>query len=89
MDNIYHTLRKNNPESARLLVREVLKKNNYNVSKTARILSISRQTVRRARDGTLADLSRRPKLSPNKTPEKLENLILEEAKKNTLWIQTA
>ena len=81
MNNIYHTLRKNNPESARLLVREVLKKNNYNVSKTARILSISRQTVRRARDGTLADLSRRPKLSPNKTPEKLENLILEEAKR--------
>jgi transposase len=81
MNSIYHTLRKNNPESARLLVREILKKNNYNVSKTAKILSISRQTVRRARDGTLSDLSRKPKHSPNRIKEEFENLILKEAKR--------
>ena len=33
------------------------------VSKTARILGISRKTVRRAREGPLEDLSRRPKSS--------------------------
>ncbi|AEA34407.1 IS481 family transposase [Hippea maritima] len=80
MDSIYHTLRKSNPASARILVRKVLEKNNGNVSKTARILGISRATVRRARDGELNDLSRRPKNIRKKIGCSLEKLIVEEAK---------
>jgi DNA-binding NtrC family response regulator len=63
----YHELRETNPVSARMLVRKILAQNNGNVSKTAKILGIDRKTVRRARDGTLEDLSRRPKNIKNKT----------------------
>lgn len=49
----YHDLRKLSPEFARETVRKVLEKNSGNVSKTAKILGISRKTVRRARDGSL------------------------------------
>ena len=62
---VYHDLRKTSPEAARLLVGKVLEQNGGNVSKTARILGISRKTVRRAREGPLEDLSRRPKSSPS------------------------
>lgn len=81
MIKLYHELRKASPEKARELVRKILQQNKGNVSKTAKILGISRNTVRRARDGPLKDLSRRPKNCPNKTDSKLENLILEEARK--------
>ena len=79
--SVYHELRKVSPEKARILVRKVLEQNKGNVSKTARILGISRNTVRRARDGNLNDLSRAPKHIPHKTPPYLENLIVEEAKR--------
>ena len=79
MMNIYHKLRDNNAESARILVREILK--NKSVTKTAKILHISRHTVRRARDGSLKDYSKKPKHSPNKTSCDLEKLILKEAKR--------
>ncbi len=62
-------------------MRKVLAKNNGNVSETARILGISRNAVRRARDGSLEDLSRRPHHSPNKTEHSLEELIVKESKK--------
>ena len=75
---IYHKLRKMQPESARTLVREVLDKQNGNVKRTAEILGISRVTVRRARDGTLEDKSKRPKNIPNRTP--FEDLIVSVAK---------
>ena len=78
---IYHELRKIEPSKARELVRAVLEKQNGNVSKTARILGISRQTVRRARDGSLEDKSRRPHRIPRKTDTFLEKLIIEEAKR--------
>ncbi len=81
MIKLYHEMRKASPEKARELVRKVLQQNNGNVSKTARILGISRNTVRRARNGPLNDLSRRPKNSPNKTDSKLHQLILQEARK--------
>jgi transposase len=79
-DMSYHELRKTNPVSARMLVRKILARNNGNVSKTAKILGIDRKTVRRARDGTLEDLSRRPKNIKNKTEKELEDLIVSEAK---------
>ena len=42
MINIYHEIRKIEPSKARKLIRDVLESNNGNVSKTARILNISR-----------------------------------------------
>jgi len=47
---LYHEPRKVSPEKARMLVRKILEENNGNVSKPARILGISRHTVKRARD---------------------------------------
>lgn len=81
MDITYHELREIEPAKARELVRRVLSRNNGNVSKTARILGISRNTVRRARDKTLDDLSRRPHKSPNKTDNSFEKLIVKESKR--------
>ena len=77
----YHEMRKLSPEKARELVRIVFEKNNHNISKTAKILGISRKTVRRAINGPLSDISRKPKSSPNKTPPNFEDLIVKEAKR--------
>ena len=76
----YHEIRKQSPEIARKLIKKVLHKNNGNISKTASILDICRKTVRRARDGTLEDISRRPHNSPHKTKKYLEDLIIKTAK---------
>ncbi len=81
MSILYHELREIESSKARELVRKVLEKNSGNVSKTARILGISRNTVRRARDGGLEDLSRRPHHSPTKTEHSLEELIVKESKR--------
>jgi transposase len=80
MSILYHELREIESSKARELVRKVLKNNNGNVSETARILAVSRNTVRRARDGSLEDLSRRPHHSPTKTEHSLEELIVGESK---------
>jgi transposase len=77
----YHDLKKISPVKARELIRKVLQRQDGNVSKTATILGISRPTVRRARNGKLEDLSRRPKNSPTKTEHALEELIVKEAKR--------
>ena len=63
------------------MVRKVLEQNGGNVSEIARILDISRHTVRRARDSSLEDLPRAPKHIPNKTSSNLEGLIVYEAKR--------
>ena len=49
MGKVYHDLRRTSPEAARLLVRKVLEQNGGNVSKTARILGISRKTVQKGK----------------------------------------
>lgn len=77
----YHELREISPQKARGLVRKVLVKQGGDVSKTARILNVSRPTVRRARDGKLEDKSRRPLHSPTKTASHFEELIVREAKR--------
>ena len=77
----YHELREISPEKARELVLKVLAKQGGDVSKTARIMNISRPTVRRARDGSLQDRSRRPLHSPTKTASCFEELIVREAKR--------
>jgi putative transposase len=77
----YHELRKASPKRARELVRKVLDKNNGNVSVSAQVLGISRNSVRRARDGNLDDVSRKPHNCPSKTPDKFEKLILLESQR--------
>ncbi|ADQ39698.1 Integrase catalytic region [Caldicellulosiruptor acetigenus I77R1B] len=77
----YHEIRKISPEKARELVRKVFEANNKNVSKTAKILGVSRHTVRRAIYGPLEDKSRKPKTCPRKLSSELENLIIQEAKR--------
>lgn len=77
----YHELRKASPRRARELVRKVLDKNNGNVSVSAQVLGISRNSVRRARDGSLDDVSRKPHNCPSKTPDKFEKLILLESQR--------
>jgi Bacterial regulatory protein, Fis family. len=78
--SIYHEKRKINPSEAREFIKNILKQNNYNVSLTAKILGISRHTVRRARDGDLNDYSRAPKKPKTKYNNKFRNLILDEAR---------
>lgn len=82
----YHELRKISPQKARELVRKVFESNNKNVSKTAKILGVSRHTVRRAVYGPLEDKSKKPKSSPKKLSSELENFIVEESKKLVLDI---
>lgn len=77
----YHELAGVSKQNARQLVRKVLEHNKGNVSATARILQISRQTVRRARDGELRDYSRRPRNSPRRIAVQLEQLIAFEGKR--------
>jgi transposase len=80
MNNYYHKLREKSPASARTLVRSIYNNNSFNIKKTARILKISRNTVRRAIRGPLNDISKKPKNSPNKINPYLEELIVKEAK---------
>jgi hypothetical protein len=56
-ERIVYDLRAIAPTKAREVVRKVLLHMNGNVTETARILGISRPTVRRARDGILGDCS--------------------------------
>jgi hypothetical protein len=74
----YHKIRNISKEKARELVRKVLEKNECCVQKTAQILGICRKTVRRARDGTLSDYSRRPKNGQKKINSHFEDLIVAE-----------
>lgn len=76
----YHDLRKLSPEKAREIIRKVLDNNGGNVSETARILGVSRATVRRGRDGELGDMSRKPLSSPNRTESRFEELLVKEGK---------
>lgn len=68
----YHEMRKISPEKARELIRKVFENNNKNVSRTAKILGVSRHTVRRAIYGPLEDKSRKPKTCPRKLSTELE-----------------
>jgi len=59
----------------------VFENNKKNVSRTAKILGVSRHTVRRAIYGPLEDKSRKPKTCPRKLFSELENFIIEESKR--------
>jgi len=66
---LYHEIRKVSPPEARSLILKLLTENNHNVSQTACILGISRDTVYRTLRG------------PRETPHQLQDLILSEAKR--------
>ena len=59
MSILYHELREIESSKARELVRKVLNRQRGNVSQTARILGISTNTVRRARDSGLTTAPQR------------------------------
>lgn len=73
----YHRLRNaQSAEAARELVKTVLSEQKGDVTETARILGITRPTVRRARDGDLSDRDRIPINQPTKTSDDFEELVL-------------
>ena len=56
MSSLYHKIKiESGAKAARIASREILTRNNGDVSKAAKILRVSRLTVRRARDGNLDD----------------------------------
>ncbi|RLA83518.1 MAG: hypothetical protein DRG40_06745 [Deltaproteobacteria bacterium] len=77
------------PPEVKSLILKVLTENNHNVSQTARILGISRDTAYRALRGPLHDLPKRPKHCPKETPHQLQDLILSEAKRTGFRYRTA
>ncbi len=85
----YHALRRDSPKTARRAVLQVLKAQNGNVSKTARIFKISRATVYKAiekdAENNLDDSSRAPHTVHNKTDTELETRVLQIRKQTALW----
>lgn len=77
----YKELRKINPEAARLAVLEYLRANKHNVSETARTFGINRPVIydilRKEKEGDLTDRSKAPKTSPSKTPQTVEDKVVE------------
>ena len=77
----YKSLRKINPEAARMAVLEYLKANGGNVAEVARVFGIQRPVVYdilgKEKNGDLADRSKAPKHTPNKTPDVIENKVIE------------
>ena len=76
----YKSLRKVNPEAARMAVLEYLHSCQHNVSATARAFDITRAAVyailRKLQAGDLRDGSKEPKRQPNKTSAKVEDQVI-------------
>jgi hypothetical protein len=71
---------------ARSIIRQILSKNNWNITYTASILNCSTKCIRRARDWTLDDYSKAPKTNSFKqTKKEFEDLILFRRKKTHYW----
>ena len=70
----YKTLRKINPETARLAVLEYLKTNGRNIANAANAFGINRPVVydilKQAAEGDFRDRDKTPKHQPNKTSQK-------------------
>lgn len=77
----YKTLRKVDPETARLAVLEYLRTNEGNISDAARVFGINRTVVydilKKEFEGDLKDRSRVPHHQPNKTPAEVEAKVVE------------
>lgn len=76
----YKSLRKINPETARMAVMQYLSSNNSNVYKAAKFFMVTRRVVydiiKRNKQGLLKDLSRVPKTLRNKTPDETQELVV-------------
>jgi transposase len=76
----YKTLRKINPEAARLAVIEYLSTNKGNISDAARVFGLQRTVVydilKKKKEGDLRDRSRAPLRSPYKTPGETEDQVV-------------
>ncbi len=84
----YKALRRINPEAARRAVLEYLKTNGANIAGAARVFGVNRTVVydilKKQKEGNLKDRSRRPKSCPNKTPDKIEDKVVEAKNKTRL-----
>jgi len=84
----YKELRKINPEAARRAVLDYLKTNNHNISNAASYFGINRTVVydiiKRSSEGNLRDRPRVPKSQPRKTPQEIEQKIIEIKNKTQL-----
>ena len=84
----YKQLRKINPMAARMAVLEYLRTNGGNIAGTARVFGINRPVVydilKKERDGDLSDRPRVPKHQPNKTPDEIEDKVIEAKNKTRL-----
>jgi transposase len=77
----YKALRKINPEAARMAVLEYRKTNGGNIADAARVFGINRSVVydilKKQAEGDLTDRPRTPKRQPNKTPDEVEQKVVE------------
>ncbi len=77
----YKQLRKINPQAARRAVIDYLETNGHNISHTALTFGINRTVVydiiRKEAEGSLDDRSRTPKHQPRKTPQVVEDRVVE------------
>jgi transposase len=84
----YKALRKINPETARQAVLEYLKTNGRNISEAARVFGINRPVVydilKKQAEGDLKDRLRIPKHQPNKTPDEVEQKVVDAKNKTRL-----
>lgn len=77
----YKELRKINPEAARRAVLEYLQGNGHNISQTAQTFGINRPVIydilKKEKEGDLTDRSKAPKTNPSKTPQTVEDKVVE------------
>lgn len=76
----YQELRTISPQAARQAVLQILKSCDGNITKTARVLNVTRATIyktlRKKKDHNLSDASRAPKTVVNKTSGDIENKVI-------------
>jgi transposase len=84
----YKSLRAINPQAARLALLEYLKSNGGNVSEAARVFGVQRRIVYKAlkkeKEGSLSDASRRPHVYPRKTSVTVEDAVINAKNKTHL-----
>jgi len=84
----YKQLRKVNPETARLVVLEYLRSNRGNIAEAARTFGINRSVVydilRKQSEGNLKDRSKAPQHQPRRTPQAIEDKVVEVKNKTRL-----
>jgi len=81
----YEELYRINPLEARKILLKTLRESGGKFLRTAKLLSCSRNTVKKFVHGDrlglpLEDLSRRPKRSPHQTAKEIEELVVKERK---------